>query len=189
MSYVCPHIMTKSLVLMLLLAFCPLTRAQNISEGHGIVVLKYNWTSYRPGWDRRLTGGMGPVRDSSGQINPPIMAKGTPPTKLGYLYKTKFANKGQKEVRVVVWEYRFTDRVSHESTAHRFRSVVKLKPRASRELREFSYQQPASVANVNVVGKEPREAFEEEVRIIRVEYADGSVWTAEEPSPEGRAID
>lgn len=166
---------------MLLLALCPLTRAQNLKTGgeHGIVVLKYNWTSYRPGWDRRLTGGMGPVRDSSGQINPPVLAKGTPPIKLGYLYKTKFANKGQKEVRVIVWEYRFTDRVSRESTAHRFRSVLKLKPKASGELREFSYKQPASVTNVNVAGKDPREAFEEEVRIIRVEYTDGSVWAAE----------
>ncbi len=189
MSYLRPHIMTKSLVLMLLLALCPLARAQNMGEGHGIVVLKYNWTSYRPGWDRRLTGGMGPVRDRTGQINPPVLAKGTPPTKLGYLYKTRFANQGHREVRVIVWEYRFTDRVSREFTAHRFRSALKLMPRASRELREFSYKQPASVTNVDVAGKDYKEAFEEEVRIIRVEYADGSVWTAEQPGPAEPTID
>jgi hypothetical protein len=189
MSYLWPRVMTKSLVLILLLALCPITRAQNMGEAHGIVVLKYSWTSYRPGRDRRLTGGMGPVRDRSGQINPPIMASGTPPTKLGYLYKTRFANKGQKEVRVIVWEYRFTDRVSREFTVHRFRSAVKLKPRASRELREFSYRQPASVTNVDVAGKDQKEAFEEEVRIIRVEYADGGVWTAKQPSPAEPSID
>lgn len=168
-------------MLILLLALCPIAWAQNPKavEGHGIVVLKYNWTSYRPGWDRRLTGGMGPVRDSSGQINPPVLAKGTPPTRLGYLYKTKFANEGRREVRAIVWEYRFIDRASREFTAHRFRSVMKLKPKSSRELKQFSYSQPASITNVNAAGKNHKEAFEEEVRIIRVEYADGSVWTAE----------
>jgi hypothetical protein len=131
------------------------------------------------GWDRRLTGGMGPVRDSSGQINPPVLAKGSPPIRLGYLYKTRFANEGQREVRVIVWEYRFIDKATREITAHRFRSKMKLKSKASRELKEFSYAQPASVASVNAAGKELKEAFEEEVRIIRVEYADGSTWTAE----------
>jgi hypothetical protein len=174
--------MTKSMVgILFLLALCPTVAAQNLRavKGHGIVVLKYNWTSHRPGWDRRLTGGMGPVRDSSGQINPPIMASGTPPTPLGYLYKTRFANEGQREVRTIVWEYRFIDRASREVTAHRFRSVLKLKPKASHELKEFSYTQPTVTTDANTAGKSHKEAFEEEVRIIRVEYADGSEWTAE----------
>jgi hypothetical protein len=175
------HMTAKCLAVTLLFALCPILRAQNLKadDGHGIIILKYSWSSHRPGWDRRLTGGMGPVRDSSGQINPPVLARGSPPTQLGYLYKTKFANEGQKEVRAIVWEYRFIDKETREFTAHRFHSRLKLKPKESWELKEFSYSPPASVANVNAAGKKLKEAFEEEVRIVRVEYADGTVWTAE----------
>ena len=181
MLYLRPHVLTKSLAGILVFTLSLIAQAQDLkaADEPGIVILKYSWNSYRPGWDRRLTGGMGPVRDKSGQINPPVLAKGTPPARLGYQYKSKFANRGQREVRVIVWEYRFIDKTTGESTAHRFRSVLKLKPGVSRELREFSYTQPVTVTDINIVGKKYKEVFEEEVKIIRVEYADASVWTAE----------
>ncbi len=176
MSSSCPNILKKSFAWALVFAFGLTAQAQNPSavEGHGIVLLKQSWNSYRPGWDRRTVGGMGPVRDSSGQINPPILSRGDPLSRIGYRYKVKVSNRGQREARAIVWEYRVIEKITRQTTAHRFRSRLKLNPGASAELKEFSYAQPSNTISTNSAGKNYKAAFDEEVVIVRVEYADGS---------------
>ena len=47
---------------------------------------------------------------------------------------------------------------------------------ASAELRGLSYTQPSVAVSADSTGKRYRDAFDDEVAIIRVEYADGDEW-------------
>ena len=170
------NILKKSSVLMLLLAFCVVTPGQNPvpSGGHGIVVLKHSLKSARPGWDHQRAFGVGPA-DRSGRTGPPVPLSAEAPTRLGYWYKARVENAGARQVRAIVWDYQVTEKATRRVTSHRFQTL-KLKPGASKELRVFSYAPPSSVVSADSGGKKRREAFEEAVVILRVEYADGSAW-------------
>lgn len=177
MPHLQPDILKKSAALMLSLAFCVVTPGQNPvpSGGHGIVVRKYSWKSARPGWDHQRAFGVGPA-DSSGRADPPSPLSAEAPPRLGYWYKARVENAGTREVRAIVWDYQVIETATRRVTSHRFRQRLKLKPGASKELRVFSYATPSSVVSADSGGKKRREAFEESVVILRVEYADGSAW-------------
>jgi hypothetical protein len=166
---------------LLVLACCVAAHAQSppTAGAHGLVVKKSSWRSYRPGWDRRRGAAMGPPRDSTGKMNPPLVIGADPVPRLGYLYKAKVENAGRREARAVVWEYRFIEKGTRRVTAHRFRAVRSLRPGAKAELKGFSYAQPSEVVGAESAGRKHREAFDEEVVIVRVEYADGGVWALE----------
>ncbi|MDQ3743975.1 MAG: hypothetical protein M3444_06320 [Acidobacteriota bacterium] len=171
------NILKKSSVVVLLLAFCVVAPGQNPvpSGGHGIVVLKHSLKSARPGWDHQRAFGVGPA-DRSGRADPPVPLSAEAPPRLGYWYKARVENAGGRQVRAIVWDYQVVEKATQRVTSHRFRQTLKLKPGASKELRVFSYAPPSSVVSADSGGKKRREAFEEAVVIVRVEYADGSAW-------------
>jgi hypothetical protein len=164
----------------LMLAVCVLAAGQDSTSGggHGVVVRSYGWQRERPGWDRPAVDRGMPLGDGSHSGGIPAVGGVEPLPEPGYRYKAKVENAGRRQVRAVVWEYRVTERATRRATAHRFRSALRLKPGASAELRAFAYVQPSGVVSADSAGKEYREAFEETVVILRVEYADGSAWEA-----------
>lgn len=147
--------------------------------GGGIAVRGYSWSREIPGLNSTTIerGVPGPAVDAhEGGGVPPLSGGLTTVPKAGYRYRVKVENVGRREARAVVWEYRVTEKATREVTAHRFRSELRLRPGARADLKEFSREQPSGVVSADSGGRKYREAFEEAVVILRVEYEDGGAW-------------
>ena len=167
-----------SSALALTLALCLTAAGQNPAPavGHGILVRSHGWHRERPGWDRQVPDRGVPVRGGAGSYGVSVEGGAVALPRPIYWYKARVGNEGRREARAVVWEYRVTEKATGRVTAHRFRSEVRLKPGARAELKASSYEQPSGVVSAESGGKGHREAFEEAVVIVRVEYADGGAW-------------
>lgn len=95
----------------------------------------------------------------------------------GYRYKVELANKGSKTISVVDWDYFFLDPNTQQVLArHQFTSEEKIKPGKSKELSVLYLTPPVKTVSAGMLaGKEPWR-FLEQVVVIRIEYADGSIW-------------
>ena len=100
------------------------------------------------------------------------------PARYVFRYKTSVKNVGTKTIRVVDWDYVFLDPDSEEEAGrHQFSSEQKISPGQNKELNVLISKPPASTVSVNSLGgRKDRQLFRERVVIVRVEYADGSVW-------------
>lgn len=95
----------------------------------------------------------------------------------GYLYQIMVRNTGQKKIKAVNWQYIFTDSLDQTIvTRHKFRSRESVAPGKEVKLTRFSVVAPTNVVNAKAVEKNAKESYLEQVLIMRIEYADGSVW-------------
>lgn len=95
----------------------------------------------------------------------------------GYRYKVQVRNDGPKTIKLVDWDYVFLDPETRQEVArHLFTSEEKVRPGSVRELDVFILSPP--VRTVSAQGKQKQEAppLVEQVFLMRVVYADGSVW-------------
>lgn len=103
-----------------------------------------------------------------------VASDGTPTM---YLYKAKVTNKEAKTIRAIEWDYIFYDPTNQlEVGRHRHRSDVKIQPGRNAGLSGRSISPPTKVINISKTGKKAKEQYGERVVILRIEYADGSVW-------------
>jgi len=94
-----------------------------------------------------------------------------------YLYKAKVKNTGEKDIRVIRWQYLLADRTSGAVIgSHSFTTVINLRSGRTIDLIGRSKTSPASVVDVRNSDKESRGKYAERVIIESVEYADGSNW-------------
>jgi hypothetical protein len=175
-------ILKTSSALALTIALCLVAAGQNLAPAgeDGIVVRNCSCYRERPGWDGPNVGKImtTPIKNGGERVAVPAMGRIESLSDPVYWYIAKVENAGHRVARAVVWEYRVTEKATHNIIAHRFRSELKLKPGGRAELKEFSYEQPSPVVSANSGGKKYRETFEEAVVILRVEYSDGSAWEA-----------
>jgi hypothetical protein len=95
----------------------------------------------------------------------------------GYRYEAKLRNTGAKRIKALDWEYVFTDTFDRTTVArHSFHSLVRIAPGKEAKVSEFTVAAPTKVVNAKAVERNPDAPYSEEVRITRIEYADGSVW-------------
>jgi len=148
------------------------------ADTSGIVVKSIRWYKFMPGWDRPNVGAQRePYRDASGNVhNPPIVLDASPPPQVGYKYRAKVLNTGNKTIELLDWEYRFIVRTGEQVHRHQFRSRVKIGVGKSKELEGFSSDPPSRTIDIASLAKKRRYPFEEQVLINRVQYSDGSVW-------------
>ncbi len=103
-----------------------------------------------------------------------------PPTERavdGYRYEARVRNAGTKRITALDWEYVFTDTVDHRTIArHSFHSRVRIAPGKETKVSEFTIAAPTKVVSAKAVERNPDAPYSEQVRITRIEYADGSVW-------------
>jgi hypothetical protein len=103
-----------------------------------------------------------------------------PPTERtvkGYLYEARVRNTGTKKIKALDWEYVFADAFDGSVVArHRFHSPVRMAPGKEAKLSEFAVAAPTKVVNAKAIEQNPDAPYAEQVRITRIEYADGSVW-------------
>lgn len=86
-------------------------------------------------------------------------------------------NSGAKTITAVDWDYVFFDTNNQsEIGRRRFRSEEKIAPGKSKELKYFITTPPTQTVSIHSLDKNERANLGEEVVIVRVEYADGSIW-------------
>ncbi len=99
------------------------------------------------------------------------------PGRYRFIYKVEIQNSGTKAVRAVDWDYVFLDANTQDELGRRqFSSQEKIAPGKTKELKFFIATPPTQKVSVNSLDKNERANLNETVVIVRIEYADGSVW-------------
>ncbi|HLL74759.1 MAG TPA: hypothetical protein VK421_05800 [Pyrinomonadaceae bacterium] len=95
----------------------------------------------------------------------------------GFEYRARVRNAAAKEVEVVFWEYQFTEAANPANVVRRqFLCAAKIKPGKEKELQAFSPAGPSAVIDVGSLAAKSGDHFAGNVKINRVEYADGTIW-------------
>jgi len=95
-----------------------------------------------------------------------------------YVYKAKVRNTGEKDIRIIRWQYVLSDRTTGEIVGSRyFNTPVNLHAGKTAQLIGKSRSTPAKVVDVNA-DKDIRGKYLERVIIEAIEYADGQTWHA-----------
>lgn len=94
----------------------------------------------------------------------------------GYVYTTQLRNDIGKKVKIIFWEYRFTEIANPSNVVRRqFLCGVDLKKGDKIDLSVFSTLGPSNSINTESLAKSPGKLFNEQVQINRIELADDSV--------------
>jgi hypothetical protein len=95
----------------------------------------------------------------------------------GFLYRTSIRNSGTKAIKEIDWDYIFYDVATREELGRRqFTSVQTIGPGKSKELSFMIPTPPTRRISVTSLDKKERTGLEEQVVVVRIIYADGSVW-------------
>jgi len=96
-----------------------------------------------------------------------------------YIYEVKIRNTGEKEIRILTWDYVFFDPGTEREVGRRqFVSEVRIGPGKTRNVVVRSASSPTGAIDAAKAGKKSRDLYSEQVMIQSVSYADGSVWKA-----------
>ena len=96
-----------------------------------------------------------------------------------YVYKAKVKNTGEKDIRVIRWQYLLSDRTTGEVVGSRyFTTPVNLRAGKTAELIGKSRSTPVKVVDAITADKDIRGKYLERVIIEAIEYADGQTWHA-----------
>jgi hypothetical protein len=99
------------------------------------------------------------------------------PARYRFVYKTSVQNNSSKAIKAVDWDYVFFDLQTQAELGRRqFTSDETISPGKSKELKFFIANPPTRTVSVNALSKSERDNLGEAVVIVRIEYADGSVW-------------
>lgn len=94
----------------------------------------------------------------------------------GYSYSARVRNDGSKTVKVIYWEYRFSEIARPTNVVRRqFLCSVNLKKGAEIELFAFSTLGPTDVIDADSLAKTNQKLFDEQVQVNRIEYSDDSI--------------
>ncbi len=171
-----------------------------------VVVLKASWSKERSGWegdpfagpienfdemrararnekridDAKRAGSVDVDRikreaQADSAIVEKARKKGTP--RYHFLYKTTVRNTGNRTIKAIDWDYIFLDHESNvEVGRQQFTSEDKISPGKSKDLIAMVRMPPAQIISVHTLGKNEHDALTGRVIIVRVQYADGTVW-------------
>ncbi len=99
------------------------------------------------------------------------------PPRYYFIYKTSVRNSSDKPIAEIDWDYVFTDAATNQELGrHQFTSVKTIAPGKSRELSFSLSAPPTRRISVHALNKQERSGIADQVVVVRVKYADGSVW-------------
>lgn len=100
-----------------------------------------------------------------------------PNQRYGFRYKLFVRNTGAKIIKTVDWDYLFFDSVTGEKLGHQqFTNDEKIHPGKEKTLEVFVPSPPARSISVQALNKKESERLFGQVILMRIVYADGSVW-------------
>jgi hypothetical protein len=159
-------------------------QATNSAELPGLEVISRNWTKIvlRPNNSPPTPGSQTIVHGDNNQplepVDPTPKLVKTPPTREFYRYSATIINRGQKDVRSLMWNYLFSDPVTHaELKKQTGFNGDKIGVNEKKTLLIKSKSSPPRVVNAKAMGGFGS-GFEESISIECVEFADGSFWEA-----------
>ena len=99
------------------------------------------------------------------------------PGRYGFIYKVQVLNNSAKVIKAIDWDYiLFALNTQEELGRKQFSTIDKIGAGKSRELKVFIRTPPTQLISINSLNSKERANLGESVVIVRVEYADGSVW-------------
>ena len=103
--------------------------------------------------------------------------KTAPPPRYYFFYRASVRNNSTKPIAEIDWDYIFSDAVTGDELDRRqFTSVQNIGPGKQKELTFTLTTPPTRRISVYSLDKKERAGLSERVIIVRVKYADGSVW-------------
>ena len=99
------------------------------------------------------------------------------PPRYYFMYRASMKNLSTKQIKEIDWDYIFVDaRTGEELDRRQFTSVQNIGPGKQKELTFTLPTPPTRRISVNSLDKKEKLGMTERVVIVRVTYADGSVW-------------
>jgi hypothetical protein len=99
------------------------------------------------------------------------------PARYAFLYKASFNNTGGRPTKTIDWDYVFTDAATGEEVGrHQFTSDEKIGPGKQGSVAVYIAAPPARTISVHSLNSKERDAITGRVEVVRVVYADGTVW-------------
>jgi hypothetical protein len=106
-----------------------------------------------------------------------IKARPPKPPRYAFVYKVAIKNDTDKTITEFDWDYVFFDAATGAEIGRRqFTGVEKIGPGKSKEMTFQVSSPPAKTISVYALDKNERRGLSEAVVMVRVAYADGSVW-------------
>lgn len=145
--------------------------------------------------EQRTDSPMDPNQDSmdarSAAIDKAVQESRTPKTEnvSGYSYTAQIRNDSGKTVKIIFWEYRFTEIARPTNVVRRqFLCVGNLKNGEKMDLSVFSLLGPSDTITTESLSRSTDKLFDGKVQINRIELSDGTVlqrdnWKYEEVRP------
>jgi hypothetical protein len=100
-----------------------------------------------------------------------------PKQRYGFRYKLSVKNTGAKTIKTIDWDYLFFDAATGEKVGHQqFTNDEKINPGKEKSLEVFVPTPPARVISVQALNQKENERLFGKVILMRIVYADGSVW-------------
>ena len=175
------------------------------STDSSVAIVKYSWAKERIEWEAdpfagpvesfedvrrravdnrraeraRGTGNVGEAAKIEREMRAEQVLKARPPKPPRYIfvYKVGIKNDSDKTITEFDWDYVFFDAATGAEIGRRqFTGVEKIGPGKSKELTFQVSSPPAKTISVYALDKNERRGLTEAVVLVRVTYADGSVW-------------
>lgn len=101
----------------------------------------------------------------------------TGPPRYYFIYRASLRNSSNKPIAEIDWDYVFIDSATNQELGrHQFTSVKAIPPGKSKELSFMLSAPPTKRISVYALNKQERSGVLDQVVVVRVKYADGSVW-------------
>ena len=101
----------------------------------------------------------------------------TGPPRYYFIYRASLRNSSDKPIAEIDWDYVFIDSATNqELSRHQFTSTKTIAPGKSKELSFMLSSPPTKRISVHALNKQERSGISDQVVVVRVKYADGSVW-------------
>ena len=99
------------------------------------------------------------------------------PPRYAFFYNLTVKNNGTKTIQEIDWDYVFFDAATGAEVGRRqFTGVEKISPGKTKELTFQVSSPPTQTISVYSLNKNERRGLSEAIVLVRVAYADGSVW-------------
>ncbi|MCA1615324.1 MAG: hypothetical protein LC800_14725 [Acidobacteria bacterium] len=106
-----------------------------------------------------------------------IKSRAPKPPRYVFSYKLSVRNTGAKTIKEIDWDYVFLDAATgRELDRREFTGVEKIGPGQTKELAFLAPTPPTQTISVHALGKNERAGLREAVVVVRILYADGSIW-------------
>ncbi|HEX7177227.1 MAG TPA: hypothetical protein VF240_18365 [Pyrinomonadaceae bacterium] len=192
-------------LLLLLAAFAaPAPARAQDTPAAALEVVKHSWSKERLNWERDPFSGVienfDDARVRMRNESRVARTKGTPegdridrearadqsiiaarhqskPARYAFLYKASLRNTADRPTRTIDWDYVFTDAATGEEVGrHQFTSDEKIGPGKQGGVVVYIAAPPARTISVNSLNSKERDSLNGRVEVVRILYADGSVW-------------